>query len=72
MKCENGGAQLRPDLERGLYFRDYCNREFVPPPAAVLLEESVDRLAEMVARHLSGPSCGPEMDGHPYGGGSHD
>jgi len=32
MKCENCGASLRPDLERGIYACDYCRSEFVPPP----------------------------------------
>jgi Zn-finger nucleic acid-binding protein len=29
--CENCGAPLRPDLDRGLYICDYCGSELVPP-----------------------------------------
>lgn len=127
MRCENCGAAMRADLERGLFLCDYCSSEFVPPPEAdgvlVLGETSqpcpicttslsdgsletrslkycqschgmlivMDHLFGLVEalrlrrdhfsgiiqprspvdeqRHLRCPSCGSEMDGHPYGGG---
>jgi Zn-finger nucleic acid-binding protein len=126
MRCENCGANMRADLERGLFVCDYCSSEYVPPPEAdgvlVLSETSwncpvcakplsdgslatyslkycpnchgmlvmmdiltalieslrarrdhfsgqvLPRGAEDADRHLHCPSCGSEMDAHPYGG----
>ena len=127
MRCDNCGANMRADLERGLFVCDYCGSEFVPAPEPdgvlvlgeareqcpvcakplsngsldsyslkyclqchgmlILMDRMVSLLATLRAgrdrfsgpipprnsadadRHLRCPSCGSEMDAHPYGGG---
>jgi len=32
MTCENCGASLRADWQKGVFVCDYCGSEFVPPP----------------------------------------
>ena len=58
MDCENCGAAMRPDLERGVFVCDYCGGEFVPPPDAggvLVLGESTEE-CPICARHLSNGS----------------
>ncbi len=127
MRCQNCGAAMRADLERGVFLCNYCGGEFVPPPEAdgvlvlgetklecpicaqlvsdgslethslkycvnchgmlIAMEHFIDlvealrvrrdhfsgpiqpRSSTDAARHLRCPSCGSEMDAHPYGGG---
>src|SRR5579864_3640186 len=55
MRCDNCGASMRADLERGLFVCDYCGSELVPPPEAdgvmVLGETSLS--CPICAKHLS-------------------
>ena len=34
MRCQNCAANMRADLEQGVFLCDYCGGEFVPPPEA--------------------------------------
>ncbi|MGH9558431.1 MAG: zf-TFIIB domain-containing protein [Bryobacteraceae bacterium] len=55
MNCEQCGAAMRADRERGCFVCDYCGSEFVPPPEAdgVLVLGGTSQLCPVCAKPLS-------------------